>query len=211
MNRNDCYSDLDLAAYLDGWLSRRKREAIEDHLARHDECRKDLQTIRDCMPRDLTPEEDAPAQLVQNVVALYPVQHGLLDIVISLASDALAVLQASLDVHVTLVKPAFTLRNRGSQDSAMLAIQKKFDTVTADLNIERLSERKCNIWVILTDSRNGARLSSLRVELLAKGRVLGSHSLVAGAVLFEDVDRGLYDLMIQKNEEHIGTIAIKIQ
>lgn len=208
----NCSDDLKLAAYLDGRLSAGEKEAIERQLSERPECRDTANMIRTVLGSDeaLVPSA-VPERLVRNAIAMHPGNRDALDLVLALAGNALSVVRAALNVQIDFPFPAAALRSNPPRDMALVVMTKTFDAVTAEVNIEKLAGRICNILVAVRDTKTRTPMENMRIELVSEGRELGSSRLAQGRVLFEDVGLGRYDIVIRRNSAEFGTMAIKIQ
>jgi hypothetical protein len=209
--KNSCAGALELAAYFDGRLSADERQTIELHLADHPECRNAVTLLRSVLEAgDDLAADDAPEHLMQKAIALHPANQGGLDLIISLMKDTLAVIGAALDVRLLTPCTPVTLRTGRAAGAAMVIMKKTFDAITAEVNMENLQGNACNISVCVTDGMTPTDMHNIRVDLISEGRELASSLLENGKVLFEDVRRGRYDIVIQKKGATFGTMAIKI-
>ena len=124
--------------------------------------------------------------------------------------DTLAVVGAALDVRLSVPWSPAALRTGEGAGISMIIMKKTFDAFTAELNIEKLRGNKCNITVIITDRETRTSMKNFRVNLISEDRELASSLLEKGKVLFEDIRRGRYNIVIQKKEAPFGTMSIKI-
>lgn len=209
--KHSCAGTLELAAYFDGRLPAGERQALELHLAEHPECRLAAKVLRSVLAGDDGfPAEEAPERLIKKAIALHPANRASLDLVISLMKDTLAVIGAALDVRLLAPCSPAMLRTGGTAGVSVIIMEKTFEAITAEVNIEKLRGDTCNVNVRVFDSMSRAGMQNLRVGLLSEGRELASSLLENGKVLFEDVRRGRYDIVIQKKGATFGAMAIKI-
>ncbi len=208
--KQSCPADIELAAFFEGRLPAGDREGIERHLASHADCRIAAAVIRDALAADADVSGEVPERLVRKAVALHPANRGGFDLVVSLMKDALAVIGAAVDVKLSMPLSAATLRTRGRADIPMVIMTKRFDAVTAEVNIEKLRGDLCNIAVAVSGRMPGSDADGLRVTLASEKRELASSSLENGRVLFEDVQRGRYDIVLEQKGAACGIVAINI-
>lgn len=209
---NHCPDDITLAAYLEGKLSATELAAVERRLLDNEECRKTLAAVRNALqPGGSMPDAALPEALIQKAVRLYPGQRDILDLVISAVSDSLNVISAALDVSIETPAPAMAMRAAQARGAAMIVMTKEFDAITAKVAIEKVSRSLCTIAVMVADQITQAPMKDLRIELLSRGRELGSSLVEQGKVLFEEVKPGRYDIVIRNKGAVLGTLAVKIQ
>jgi len=209
--KRNCIDEIELAAYVDGRLPAGKRASVDLMLSKNEECRETLDIITSVVvgSGDAT-DGEPPERLVRKAIALYTRKSDVLDLVLSFAGNALSVLRAAFEVRVDFPFAAAALRNSGAANKGMLVMTKTFEAITAEVNIEKLAGRMCNILVAVQDAKTQRPMENLRVELVSQGRELGSSRLDQGKVLFEDVGLGRYDIIIRDNSAAFGTMAIKI-
>lgn len=209
--KHPCAGALELAAYFDGRLPAGERQALELHLADHVECRLAVNVLRSVLTAgDDLPAEEAPEHLIKKAIALHPANQENLDLIISFVKDALAVIGKALDVRLLAPCAPAALRTGGTAGVSMIIMKKTFEAITAEVNIEKLRGNTCNINVRVTDNMTRMGMQNLRVGLISEGRELASSLLENGKVLFEDMRRGRYDIVIQKKGVTFGAMAIKI-
>ena len=172
----------ELADYLDSRLSDAERRSFDVRLQADPQARKTADLVQS-LRADPLPVQDVPERLVRNVIALYRDHRkspGSVDLVLSLARKALSVLSAATEIELTALAPAPALRRTPRREASMIVATKKFETVTADVNIEKTCSGVCNIGVSVTESASRRPASSIRVELFGSSRLLGSHRLQHG-------------------------------
>jgi hypothetical protein len=210
--QNPCASDLDLAAYLEGRLPAAERKMLDRYLVNNRACRHMLENVRAVLASrdDLPPVEEVPERLIRKAAAFYPRNRDLIDLIIALTNDTLTIIRASLDIRIAVPPPVAPLRAGGSSGASIVVMTKSFDGLYAEVRIEKLPGNTCNIAVQITDSLRRTPAENLRIDFVSQGRELDSSSLHNGRVLFEDVSRGSYDVIIQKNGARCGVMWIKI-
>lgn len=210
--KTTCFDDTTLAAYIEGTLPPKEQAAFERHLRDHSVCRDVVAAIQQVLKKhDALPVEEAPEALMQKAVRLYPGQRDVLDLVLSLVSDTLNVVSAALDISLEAPVPVMAMRAGQARGASMVVMTKELGAITARVAVETVCRGLCTIAVMVTDRTTQAHGKDLRIELVSRGRELGSSLAEQGTVLFEEIKPGRYDIVIRDKSEVLGTLAIKIQ
>ena len=201
--------EIDIAAYLDDRLNGAAREAFELQLASDNEGKDVLAVAKGA----LQVSEDAagvPERLMQKARELYPQEPDIFDLVVSLADRALLVISASPAAGVAAPAAAGAVRGPEAGTFPYVVLTKIFNRVRADVYIERMAGNTCAFTIKATDLAIGGPLKGVRAELASGYRELASSLLDQGTALFEDIPIGSYSLIMRKQDDIIGRMAVKI-
>ncbi|MBI4689540.1 MAG: hypothetical protein HY754_04645 [Nitrospirae bacterium] len=155
--------------------------------------------------------EDAPEYLIKKAINFYHEKRNLFDIIVNLVTDAINVVHVAHDINVFMPLPAYDLRNTRVSAPIMVVLNKNFENINVELDIEKVADDFCNIKAVVSDIETKALLESLRVELISEGRELVSAPLENGVVILEDVRPGRYIIKINKKGKIMGELSVKIE
>jgi hypothetical protein len=201
--------DLQIAGYLDGRLAHPERRAVESFLESDADFRQTVEAASAALLPSAAPEAAVPETLLKKAIDLYP-RTPVLDLIFSLAQKALHVVHAAADFQLSRPEPVLALRRQSRGEGSLILATKKFDAVTAEVNIEKVAGGLCNIGVSVLYNATGQLAHNLRVDLAGNNRLLGSDRLRNGSVLFEEVGRGIYEITIREQRSAIATLSIQI-
>jgi hypothetical protein len=208
---NQCISETELGAYIDGTLTEEKKNVIEKHFVHCSKCWNEFIAVRQVMTVKNGPEEEVPERVIRSVVSMFPSKSSIFDIVLKLARDTVEVIQHSVDFSMPETVPAYALRGDKDTTPGMAVLKRSFDEITVELHIEKMQENLCNIRVAVEDLTSGDLLNTLRLELVSGGRELSSSRLEKGEAVLEDISTGLYTIKLLNYDRTFGEVAIKIQ
>jgi len=208
---NRCLTDEEIGAFLEGRLDTRSRDLLEMHLEGCGKCLNEIATLnRGLTSQDGLSFSEVPARLIKQAIALYPSKSLFFDAVISLTREAIRIVDLSALMKTAVIQPAFSLRNGKKAEPHMVAVQKSFDEIDAELIIEKVSDLRCNIKVIVVGI-TFAKSPPLRAGLFSGGRELASYHLENGEAIFEEVEHGRYTISINRQSRVYGEISLKIE
>lgn len=203
-------SSTDLAAYLEGGLTPKEREMLEESLAEDPDAVDELIAVSRVIA-DLPPAEGmgAPPRLVKEVIALYPHNKETFDLVLGLAGGVLEVLRHGSGIELSLEGAAVSLRG-GRTVAPLLNIRKPCGDVAAWLYIEGTGPATCTIRVQIAGD-TGADGGRLRAEVLRGDRVVASDGVAALQAVFDAIGTGDYAIRLRRGRTILGMISIRIK
>jgi len=213
MQNKPCdYNEISLAAYLEGTLPDAERLALERHLRTHPECSEVLETLQKVLHQlQEGPLDAVPETLLRRALQLRDEQRSILDLVIAIVQDTLTVVSHALDVQVQVLEPAANLRTGKTRGASLVVMKKIFGNVAATVSVERSPQGLFLIPIAVSEGDPAVPAQDLRVELISRGRELGSSMVENGTVLFEEVNAGQYDIVLRRKGALLGSMSIMIQ
>ncbi len=206
-----CLNDYDIGAYIDDRLPESEREIIENGVFACKECWEDFIAIKQTIIRgDEEPAADLPDSLIQKAVDMYPEKNRLFNLVVGFVRDSIQIMHSSAGFDISFPQLAGGMRSAEREQPSMVVINKSFDDISVELDIEKTGRDICNIRVAIDEVITRSSVKPLRVELISNGRELVSNLLENGETFLEDIGTGNYNIKIHKKGKIFGEIAIKI-
>lgn len=203
-------SSTDLAAYLEGGLTPKEREMLEESLAEDPDAVDELIALSRVITALPAAEGVvAPSRLVKEVFALYPHNKETFDLVLGLAGGILEVLRQGSGIELSLEGAAVSLRG-GRTVAPLLNIRKPCGDVAAWLYIEGTGPATCTIRVQIAGD-TGADGGRLRAEVLRGDRVVASDGVAALQAVFDAIGTGDYAIRLRRGRTILGMISIRIK
>lgn len=209
-----CPGDSTLASYIDGVLSEREKEDMEEHLLACGDCLDLLVLqgkVRDAELREQRATGDVPERLIKRAKGLIPDKGGFFDVVVSLISDTVRVLSCAGGFEMQPPLAPALVRGPGSQEPSIVELRKSFDDMDAVFEIEASGEGLCTIRLAAAEKKGQGLPGALRVELVSGGRELVSSLLEKGQGTLEDIAPGTYVLRISGKKKVLGEVNLKIE
>jgi len=193
-------------------LSPRDREVFEHRLVTHAECRDVLGTARTFLAgTGRQSEAGVPERAIKRAIGLYRERQGVADLVLRYTREMLQMVRTSVDVSLLPSAPVPAIRSNSNSGQSMTTISKKFESVLAEVAVERTLPDRCTIHLTVTEHGAGAPFASGRVEVASAGREIASCLLSRGRAVFEDIGTGVYDITIRRRDAVLGKIRIAIE
>ncbi len=207
-----CLTETEIGGYIEDRLPEHDRKAIEAHLKRCPDCRKQVVVATGVLTGAAPVGDVVPEYVVQNAIDYYEEKETTFDIILRLVQDTVRVIRSAADVALAIPQPLAALRNVKAFSPTLVVLTKSFQSVDVECDIERVSPERCNIKVIALDPADPTKrmtLRNLRVELLCKDRQLASSSMGNNNdVLFEDVSKERYSIRVLQKGETLGELAL---
>lgn len=207
-----CLSEFQLGAYLEGKLPPDEKGSMEMHIMECRQCREELLAVRLVTDaKDDRAFDDVPEHLINKAVGLFPEKKSVFDVVLNMVRDYLDVDYCSNAVNIFSPLPAEGLRSNKTVRPEMIVLNKSFEDIDVELDVEKISESICNIRVTVKNLKAEFLKDTIRVELVSGDRELVSNLLENGETILEDVTVGKYAIKICHKSRTLGEIVLKIQ
>ncbi|MDM8523360.1 zf-HC2 domain-containing protein [Desulfococcaceae bacterium HSG8] len=208
-----CPDDEMLADYMEGRVSAEKRLEMEAHLSNCDSCL-EVFLANKSLARDIGRFEAQPAPNQVTQAAVYLVTElnvSPYELFRNSAGKAVRDMFSKLSDYLTpdtFNRPALMPIRGDGKTVSEDCVKKRFKGMDAEIEIEKTGKENVNIRVSLDDSAKENR--DVRVTLTKDGREVSSFLMEQGYVLFEDVPRDHYTLILSGQGESIGTYSFEI-
>lgn len=204
-------SSTDLAAYLEGGLTQKGREMLEESLAGDPDAMDELITLSRVISAPAVAVAGmVPPGLVREAVALFSHnKETLFDLVLGIGGGVLEVLRQGSGTELSLAGAEASLRG-GRTVAPLLNIRKPFGEVAAWLYIEGTGPATCTIRVQIAGD-TGTNGDQLRAEVLKGDRVVASDGIAALQAVFDAIGTGDYAVRLRRGRTILGMISIRIK
>ena len=202
----------DLVGLLENTLKPKERRLLQKHLLECDLCAECLAAQLKIQPH-LSLE--LPASLLEKVKKM--VQEGarenLLEVFLQLKEKALQIIHTTGDVLFGQeLVPAPVLRSRNIHEfKEEISILKDLQQVRVMAKIQSKTARSFNLSITVTDKESQKAGKGLRVALIKDSIELESYVNESGSSFFEDIQPGEYLVEINRHEERVAVIDLKVK
>lgn len=211
----ECLSEELFAAYLNNILDNAAREKVENHLYLCSACRKQS-TILNRVKQGLEKEElmRASQGITDRAKSLVKAKtyKSLLEVVLEFAKDSVRILKDTGAMFTPLgLATAGVRQGTTAEMKNVVHLSNTFDEIKADIIVERVDDITYEMNIKTSDSKSGALINDLRINLLLGKRELASFMTINGQVSFKNIQNGIYELHIVKSKEVIGRISLELE
>ena len=210
-----CPGEETLADYLGNRLPAAAQQALEQHLCQCGTC---LEAIIACaaLPEEQDQESIAaiPGRATQKVLSPIGAEGtGLLPALWTRIAAVCRSLVNSLTEIIFFKQPeAVHVRgNRRAISPNLVVIEKTFEEIQLEIEIEKTGERTANIKVRTISPDAGARVDGARINILKDSREIASFITAGGEALFENITFGEYTITVQHGEKRLGHLLLAVK
>jgi hypothetical protein len=201
-----CPDEEEIASFLESKLQGEKHESVAMHVLSCERCRDTLSAASGPAPARVR----VPARLESRAVELVPMQDGPWEIVVKFVSGAIEVVRNTGD-RTQYFAPAYAaVRGPGLSPGSLVAFNRRFAGIDAEIEIERIAPRTSEIKVTAKNPEGGSP-KNIRVNLYKDGAELMSYMLHGGSAIFDKVQFGNYKIDFTRRGIRIGEIALEIK
>ena len=207
--RTGCPDEEELANYSSGLLTEGAKQGLEAHLADCAFCMDDLVAVRKSAQDEEA--ERVPQHLITGAMAhLQPDQRGesFLDIVVRLVKGSLELVSTSGYLIPAPASAGIRGRPRPSGTS-ILQVEKEMGRFSVAVEVERVETNLCQV-VVRVKENDGRSAEGIRLSLASGGREQASYLTRQGAVLFDRIPQGEYNLAISDSGAPVGAIRLRL-
>jgi len=201
-----------LVCFLEGRLSFREAEAIEEHVIYCDAC---AQALSCAVKLQSIPLEDVPLALAQRLNNLAFCQGSIesLEIALRFRDKLVEIIKITGDVLLGQeLVPAPVLRSRSIKDfKDHITILKDFNNLRVQIKIDNKQGKKFDLHVLAKDRSSHKAIKNMRISLFKDDTELESYDLDLGSVTFENILLGKYKVSISNMEGNLASVLVDIR
>jgi hypothetical protein len=202
----------ELACLLEGRLGEEEAKQIKAHLVGCQECAQAFALNLGLGPQG---NQEVPEKLLERIrEAVIPQDKSLaLEIILRLKEKALEIINTTGDVLVGQeLVPASILRSRSIKDFAdEVTILKDFGDMRVEIKIENKGAHFFDVIITVKNKNTQEPLKDLRVTLIKDDLELESYLAGSGAIVFEHVMLGRYNLRLSSLQDNLASILLDIR
>lgn len=200
------------AALLDGCLGLEEEERIKEHLISCDDC---AQLLALSLESEAQEPEEVPGELLERVreALILRGKTSLLEIFLRLKENALEIISVTGDILLGQeLVPAALLRSRQIKDfKDEVTILKDFKDIRLEVRVENKKEKYFNVSIKAKQKQSLRPFKELRITLIKEGVELESYFSDFGAVVFEHVLLGRYNLEVTGASGKLASVLLDIK
>jgi len=204
-----CPEPADMALYIDGLLGPAKSEEVESHLYGCGDCRGILVSAHEAY-RPGALESVDPAVIRRSIRRITGGKADVLSVVVRVLRDAVELVQGTFQPALQPV-PAFSPRGKAATRTKLISLQKRFDGVVVDLDVEKTGPQAVEVSLLARRPDGLAPYPGLRASLFQGGRERCSLVMEDGAASFENLPPTAYAIMITRDKMVLGQVDLKIE
>lgn len=210
-----CLSEEIFACYLDNLLNDTEKEDVEEHLIRCGDCLQQVVFLHR-LKKEIKEEGymETPQEVIKRVKDLIPERPSkdLVEIIFGFARDTIRVIKDTDAMFSPLeAVPVEARQGETEKTKDLVHLSKVFDSLKAEIIIDRLNNKTCEMEVITTDPSTETPLDDIRLNLLSGERELASYLTVSGRASFKNLCLGNYTLVIIMKKDIIGKIRLQLE
>lgn len=212
---NQCPNEEMVACYIDGLLSSKEKDTLDQHLLSCPSC-KEIFSIQGEVAK-IQKEEGVgfvPDYVTKEAQQLVHEKYGvkILKLVASFSDKVFEAIQTTGEViSGHQLQPNFALRDSsGTKQIKTFSVRKIFNNIRVDLEITRESGDSNTIIVRVMDNQTEIPNNDLRVTLIQSEIELESYITQNGKAIFENVKSGQYIFEISQVDSIVGAITVEL-
>jgi len=210
-----CPGEEALADYLGNRLPAAAQQALEQHLCRCDIC---LEAViaGAALPQKQDRESITaiPDSAIQKALSRIGAEGiGPLSALWTRLAAICRSLVNSLTEIIFFKQPAaaHVRGNRRVISPNLVVIEKTFEEIQLEIEIEKTGEPTANIKVRDISPDAGARVDGIRVNILKDSREIASFITAGGEALFENITFGEYTITVQHGDKRLGHLLLAVK
>ena len=205
-----CPENEKIVDYISGILSKKEKTLFQNHMASCDDCRNEFvltnQVLQDCEQDNLNIKTITSVKLSESVSKLKNVIQKANDTIVDWLTPAPALQPVPIDNR------KYELKGRGKEgdsEDEMNSLAKTIKNLTIHVVLINPKESTSDIKVMIYESQQKA--SQLTIFVIDEKGKKHAKILDGGAVLFENMLYGSYQIKINQFEDAIGEFAFDLQ
>lgn len=202
-----------LACFINGCLTSEESEQLKAHFVTCDNC---AQIFALSLSAESSDElKEVPKELLEKTLEILKLKDNpsIFEVILRLKENMLEIIKASGDILLGQeLIPAPVLRSRKIKDfKDEVTILKDFKEIRVEIKVENKDGKYFNV-MIRAKHKYGARLfKDLRVTLIKEGVELESYLSQTGAVSFEHILLGKYNLELTSVSDKLASVVLDIK
>lgn len=202
-----------LACFMDNCLEPDENERIKEHIIGCDEC---ANIFALSLNAENAPEpKEVPKELLDKVADILKSKNkpDIFEIILLLKESALEMINATGDILLGQeLVPAPVLRSRKIKDfKDEVTILKDFDDIRLEVRVENKAGKYFNVTVKARYKRDHLNFRDMRATLIKDGLELESYLGDSGAVAFEHILPGKYELELTSLTAKLASVVLDIR
>ncbi len=209
-----CISDESFASFVGGKCSDAENEKASKHIFNCSDCSKALvDYIKIANDQEHLLAPNYITQPVLDYVA-ENAKEVILDLVLEIREKAIELIKSTGDILLgPQLVPIPVLRNAKKEitQGENIRVVKKINEMVVDVEIEKRRSPSTDLVIRLMEDATKKKLSGIRIGLTKNNREIASFLTQSGKVKFEEVNVGIYQIILLDNDKKLGVININLK
>lgn len=212
--KKHCLKEEDIVDYLKGRLDRHERQRLESHLSNCDQCMDMVRAAGRIFKRGVAQYSQKPPPAVSRraIGNIENLKDGNWWDRLMGRLKALSLAWTRMLKHFGLDAPinmASACGNKVKLADDLILLDKSFDNLDTEIEIEKIDQERANVQVSIFDARTDE--PPVRVALVRNNREIASYLASKHAAFFESIPFGRYQLVFTRKGTPIGQCDFNIK